>query len=414
MENWLHYGGSVCHISEGGGPNLMNHADHGREGGIALYYKSGPFLPGGRQPHPYWYGIGWNPIEAGDVYNNGSEIMAYGVSADGTQYIKVRPKHWPLNDYADPHTVFEKWTKPMGNGVFRVWQKAVVNRTDDLTQPEAHEHEFPYTYPIREASQYHFYEGNSPWTNGGTTVLDNQDRLSQKVAENWVASVNPSTGSGFGLVSPQGYNFTIRNFSGNNGGESGDATGYMAVMVPTIAGPNETHLLTYDYVVGTAQKVRTHAYSLPRSPNLPTYVFNTDRKECVFEKASYSITSNALVIEHKTGQVGISTPYKPFAAASVSTIYVRIKNESPRTDLVLKWLKPGQVDGDTGPQSAFFTVANDGIYHTVALPVSANGTWSGTILQLTINLANVREESAVTGRRWSIKWLSHQDLPANN
>ncbi len=80
----------------GGRGEPVNNFDHGRQ--IQLSYFSGPvpFETADQKPSEHWRHLGWNPIQAGDDFRNGSEVVEH--RNDGTElYVKCIPLQWPLN-----------------------------------------------------------------------------------------------------------------------------------------------------------------------------------------------------------------------------------------------------------------------------------------------------------------------------
>jgi hypothetical protein len=73
----LSLGGAITWLSKGGGENRVNNFDHGRQ--IQLSYFSGPvpFGTAEQKPSEHWRHLGWNPIQAGDDFRNGSEVVEH-------------------------------------------------------------------------------------------------------------------------------------------------------------------------------------------------------------------------------------------------------------------------------------------------------------------------------------------------
>jgi hypothetical protein len=75
--------------------NLINSHDWGRQVQMSFYSGPKPFIPPtGNQPTERWAGLGWNPIQSGDVGGNRSQVLES--SNDGESiYVKCVPMHWP-------------------------------------------------------------------------------------------------------------------------------------------------------------------------------------------------------------------------------------------------------------------------------------------------------------------------------
>jgi hypothetical protein len=80
----LKWGGAVTHVSEPGGPNLINSHDLGRQ--IQQSYYSGPanYQREGKEKAKHWGNFPWNPIQTGDAFDNGSEVLEHRVK--GVQF----------------------------------------------------------------------------------------------------------------------------------------------------------------------------------------------------------------------------------------------------------------------------------------------------------------------------------------
>ncbi len=139
----LNLGGSVTHLSRSGtDENLVNSFDFGRQ--IQMSYYSGPvpFLVEGKQPKPEWTHIGWNPIQVGDAFGNGSKLLEQ--TNDGKRlYVKCVPMHWPLDNVPGECT-YECWFELEGPAVHT--RSRLVNQRPDHTQFPARNQELPAIY----------------------------------------------------------------------------------------------------------------------------------------------------------------------------------------------------------------------------------------------------------------------------
>lgn len=63
----LNLGGSITYLADVlKEENLINNHDWGRQVQMSFYSQPRPYTPNGKQPAPYWRGLGWNPIQSGD------------------------------------------------------------------------------------------------------------------------------------------------------------------------------------------------------------------------------------------------------------------------------------------------------------------------------------------------------------
>ena len=94
----LSLGGAITFLSSSKDQlNVVNNHDCGRQIQMSHYSGPVPFVVGDKRPHKSWTGIGWNPIQSGDVYHNRSQVLEH--RNDGrTLYVKCVPMHWPLEN----------------------------------------------------------------------------------------------------------------------------------------------------------------------------------------------------------------------------------------------------------------------------------------------------------------------------
>ena len=79
------YGGSITYLSTIGGANMVNNFDLGRQFQISLYGGPGDFSQKG---HPFWASLGWNPVQAGDVFGHPAQVLAFELLA-GHSYLAM-------------------------------------------------------------------------------------------------------------------------------------------------------------------------------------------------------------------------------------------------------------------------------------------------------------------------------------
>jgi len=110
------YGGALTYLAfvndQNGGvrtENMVNNADLGRQVQLALY--SGP-ADYSRNGAPAWVGLGWNPIQAGDVYGNPSQVVTVE-KLPNQLYVKTIPKQFAINNETGEATI-EHWIRLEG------------------------------------------------------------------------------------------------------------------------------------------------------------------------------------------------------------------------------------------------------------------------------------------------------------
>ena len=86
----LSRGGAIVFLSRGGGDNLINNFDLGRQVQLSFFSGPVPFAVGDQHPAKQWEHIGWNPIQAGDDFKHASRVLEH--RNDGHSiYVKTLP-----------------------------------------------------------------------------------------------------------------------------------------------------------------------------------------------------------------------------------------------------------------------------------------------------------------------------------
>ena len=211
-------GGAIGYLSESGSAaSVINTHDLGRY--VQQSYYSGPnnFAPAGIAKHPSYANWPWNPVQAGDVYNNASNVLTS--SNDGTQiYVKTQPKQWALANYAADSTM-EQWVTLDGY-VATVRNRLSMNRSD-TTRYGALEQELPAVYTVSSLSKLMTYNGTLPFEGGALAQIPNNGPpwTYWRATENWAAYVNTSNW-GLGVFVPG----AVRFMGGMSGAPGGNAS----------------------------------------------------------------------------------------------------------------------------------------------------------------------------------------------
>ncbi len=206
----LSWGGGISYIEDkqDGDPrmnNLINRADPGRLVQQSYYgVKDGPYYTGAYYGDTLW---GYNPVQGGDLYGNGSKLVDVRIDPDGkSMYIKCRPMDWAHNASATPSYMENTYTLT-DRGIH------VANRFVDFFGVEhpARHAELPAFYTISYLGTFHYYNGSKPWTGDAYTTLPNEPfwagnknayhNIVKGNTETWAAWTNPE-GYGIGLYVP--------------------------------------------------------------------------------------------------------------------------------------------------------------------------------------------------------------------
>jgi len=155
----LSRGGAIVFLSRGGGDNLINNFDLGRQVQLSFFSGPVPFAVGDQHPAKQWEHIGWNPIQAGDDFKHASRVLEH--RNDGHSiYVKTLPLQWPLNNVPGDCT-FESWLRLDGPVV--TVRARLNNARLDVKQYPARLQELPAVYANAPYHRVVSYTGDRPF-----------------------------------------------------------------------------------------------------------------------------------------------------------------------------------------------------------------------------------------------------------
>jgi hypothetical protein len=374
-------GATINYLSASGSTrNVINYADLGREVQQSYYSGPVPFMGGS------WNGSDWcwNPVAAGDAYNNRSTVLTY--TNDGTTiYTKIIPKQWALNN-VDSECTMETWIT-LSSNVVHVQCQLVVDRADTTWYGETHQ-ELPAVYTTADIYRQFAYTGSSPFTSGGLTQINNSGPpwVYINATENWIANVD-GTDWGLGVYNPKAQ-YTVMGFYGTHdtsppGNPSSSSTGYIAPIVSEILDHNITYRYDFYLILGSLTNIRSYVYS-HQPDKLPNYVFEEDRQGWSYKSGLYDTGFpingyvRVLTVSSDPYMLGPETLWQASAAPRV---YVRARYNTTNTSAKFYWSKFSS-PGFTDANSKSFTIISDGQFHTYEVDLSSDSDYSGAIKQL--------------------------------
>lgn len=392
-------GGAITVLSSGNGPNLINSFDLGRE--IQQSYYSGP-MPYGK-PHPAWPNWPWNPISAGDVYNNRSETPAY--FNDGQRiYVQTIPKQWALNNVACECT-FETWIQLEDNAA-HVHAK-LRNRRPDQTLYPARDQELPAVYTNGTHFRLFTYDGSAPFTGAPLREIKNAGPpwAYWQATENWAALVDAAD-TGVGVFHPGAYRF-VGGFAGTpgSGGPGNSPTGYIAPIQVDLLDFNITYDYRYDLILGSLTDIRSYVYA-HRPDTRPEYVFASDRQHWRMVNASDGGFPMKGAWHVNTDQVDpyLIGPGALWNADDVPKLYVRAAHHTKLKSAQIFWSIPGE--GFSPARVATFPVLTDGAFHTYEVDLSNVAGYSGQITGIRFDPV----DQGTSGEYVEIQYVSYRKL----
>jgi hypothetical protein len=381
----LNIGGSITWLSQSGTErNIVNSFDFGRQIQMSHYSGPVPFTVEGKYPKPEWSHIGWNPIQVGDAFGNGSKIIEQ--TNDGKRiYVKCVPMHWPLDNVPGECT-FECWFDLDGAAVHA--RCRMVNHRPDHTQYPARLQELPAIYTNGPWYRLMSYTGDQPYTGGELTRIQKPPGepgpWSRWLAtESWAALVDDND-FGLGVWNP-GVGEFGGGFAGKpgKGGAHDNPTGYIAPDPAEIIDWNIDYEYHYDLIVGKLTDIRKYVYEHAAKPRPPQYRFTRDRQGWVFVNATdtgWPITGE-LNIRLDKNDPQLIGPVGFWHAQGAGTLVIEAASHAARNDAQVFWRTLAD-HGFSEKRSVNFSLDNDGTFHTYRVKLSDNPAWHGGIVQL--------------------------------
>ena len=334
----LRLGGAITHVSEPGGPNLINSYDLGRQ--IQQSYYSGPanYQREGKQKSPNWKTFPWNPIQTGDVYHHGSKVLDHRIR-DGELYVKTVPMLWPMND--DPgECVMETWIKPASDAASFTYRARLSNARADRTHYGAHSQEVPAIYVNGPWHKLMTYNGDHPFAGEAVSEVRNDHRepwpwVRFVATEGWAALLNDA-GTGIGVCNPRVMEFH-GGFAGQRGSgdEKSPNTGYMSPIANEILDHNIVYEYSCTMVLGNLEQIRAEARRvLPKT--LPAWKFDESRRGFCYENgrdSGWPVAGKGLIVKaiDKTRPVRLLGPITFWRAEAAGQVAVRISSKTAGT-----------------------------------------------------------------------------------
>jgi hypothetical protein len=194
------WGDSIVEVSLNG-TNYVNSDDPGRQIQTSLWDSNANYSSS-------W---GYNPIEAGDHFFDGSPALAATLNPDSL-YTKTQPIQWAPENFGGGagapvlgDAYVEKWLSvvPGYNKVFKLHYKITHFGTDSHADAPQ---ELPVMYVNPIVSNFFYYGGNAPWTNDALSQFTMPGGCCAYLytPEDWGAYVD-NTNTGIALFTPGQY-----------------------------------------------------------------------------------------------------------------------------------------------------------------------------------------------------------------
>lgn len=385
----LNAGGAITYLAEGtSGVNMVNNADLGRQLQTSLYSGPIPYSVNGKDPVTKWIGLGWNPVQTGDVHNNPAQVISHQQTGNTQLYVKTIPNIWPL--LAEPaDCVMEHWIELRDNTV-HVRSRTTINRTD-TTQYEARTQEAPCVYLNGPYTRIITYTGLKPFTNDAVNEFKPDHGITDRYAtENWTALLNAS-GRGVGLYRANEFRFITAYFGAPGvGTEYDESSSYMAAVPFEVLDHNRVYEFEYDLIVGSLDDIRQFAYRQTRPATIPDFRFSGTRARWFYYNTRDTgwPTGNELTVrwartDTTKASFQLKSPAVYWNATDVPVLEIEAAFSTPATAARFIWRQPGDIDFLSLPTRTFdFPITGDGIYRTYRISLAGKAGWQDIISQI--------------------------------
>lgn len=386
----LGVGGAITYIADSqAGKNIVNNYDWGRQIQMSFFGYPVPYSEDGKEPAEHWEHIGWNPIQAGDDYGNGSEVVDFQKS-ETNLYVKCIPMQWPLDNVPGECT-YECWIELKDNTA--QVRARLNNARSDTTQYPARHQELPAVYSNGEWYKLMTYRGDKPFTGDAVERIEKKPAGSEfpwdywLATENWAALVDTNDW-GLGIYKPENY-FFIGGFAGQEGegGTYDTPTGYIAPLQNEILDHDIVYEYTYTLILGDLTEIRDYAVTHGQGMGLPDWHFEKDRQNWRYNgdsDAGWPINDHIELDLGTSGFTAISPP-RIWQAEDAPILYIHAAFDTSRTQSRVRWSKyeVGSYDPSFPDENrAEFDIIGDGQFRTYAIDLASVESYSGAMSYL--------------------------------
>jgi len=389
-------GGAITYLAmKADSVNLINNHDLGRQVQISFYAFPVPYAPSpDKQPHPRWEGIGWNPIQAGDVAGNGSKIIDLWYEGDSL-FVSCIPMHWPL-DNVPGECIYESRIKLKDNQVHV--NAKIINDRPDKTQYRARNNEFPAVYTNGTHYKLYSYTGAVPFSGDDLTLIPKRDVGPGEfpwtrfhATESWAALVDVN-GSGLGVYSPETDHF-LGGFVGveGSGGTHDGPTGYISPVGNEILDYNIEFDYDYVLITGQLEEIRNQVYELTDQSRNPAFNFSSDRQHWWYQNFHDTgwPVSGGLDISPDQYAAHLVGPERTFYAVNNKTLVINAAFQTHATKMVFLWERLGDENYSESERSADVDIINDGEFHEYRISLEGVVNYDGLITSIRLFFRNL-------------------------
>lgn len=380
----LNRGGAIVFLSRGGGDNLINNYDLGRQVQLSFFSGPVPFAADGQRPAKHWEHIGWNPIQAGDDFKHASRVLEH--RNDGhCIYVKTVPLQWPLNKVPGDCT-FESWLRLDGPAV--TVRARLNNARLDQAQYPARLQELPAVYANAPYHRVVSYTGDRPFSGASVCAIPRPKGSHPwsfwLATEGWSALLDDGD-RGIGLLTP-GRVFFTGGFAGQTGPNDthANSTGYLAGQGEEILDHNIVYEFSYELLAGTLAEIRARAMAArPLASALPAWSFEKDRQGWHYVNAhdkGWPI-AGALEVQLDKDDPQVISPYSFWRAEDAPLAVFECAFKTAQRTATVFWQRCGEA-APGAKDAVEFPVKADGAYHRYEVDLASAPSYKGGIVLL--------------------------------
>lgn len=381
----LDQGGSITWLSKSGGENIVNNYDLGRQIQMSHYSGPIPFIVGEKKPVKTWEHIGWNPIQTGDDFDNGSRVLKH--RNDGNKlYVKCIPMQWSLNNVSGDCT-FESWLELDGD-IIKARCRMNNARTDHTQYPYRNQ-ELPAIYLNAPFSRIVSYTGDQPFSWAPLSDIprpaENPDKWASWLGtECWSAILNDK-GWGLGMWRQSGFWFAggFAGIPSSTNDTSSTATGYLSGHAFEILDHNIQYEYCYELTLGTIEEIRKRAYERIKRPELPLWIFEKDRQGWYYintKDRGWPINGQ-LEVQLEKNDPQLVSPVAFWHANKDHLLIINAAFKTRHEQAIVFWRRLGE-DKFSESTMISFPVIPDSEFHSYTVPLGKSSSYQGTIIQL--------------------------------
>jgi len=236
IEVHLSPSGSIAHVSETGGPNLINNHDLGRQIQVSFYAGEDQTHP---DQHPEWSPWPWNPIQSGDAYGNQAKMLVLQQTETGVSIVSI-PMLWDRDNVPEYGVLLSNTITLIDNVI---WVRVELNISDNckIVNPIPRHQEMPAIYT--SGALRHLISG-------GNEIHNPNNIWGYWEGAEWAGAFGDD---GFGLAV---YLPDTELFIGGRYENGDDKTTYFSPLRTLTLKPGDTLEYVYYIIVGTVHDVK--------------------------------------------------------------------------------------------------------------------------------------------------------------